>query len=119
MAWAGLQSAFEAWYARREVRSLARTRTAIEHHDRERARLEAQWEQVPNGASGVGMTYRLMHQIDKLGEEVGIAFGFDTIGLNSFETCRACVRCGPKHPAPGFDPESWLRRQVRLWEEGA
>jgi hypothetical protein len=50
------------------------------------------------------------------GEAVGIAFGLDTADRNSFETCKACVRPGKKHPAHP-DDLSFVRRMVKKWEE--
>ena len=50
-------------------------------------------------------------ELEQLGEAVGIAFGLDTADRNSMDTCKACVRPGPKVPAPGF-ATSFVRRMV-------
>ena len=104
--------------ARPQYNPLTRTKAALEKYDRERARLEAEleeaWDDV--GPNGVGRIMGLIDRIDALGEPVGIAFGHDTAGINSMDTCRACVRPGPAIPRPGHG-ESFVRRCVRMWEE--
>ena len=50
-------------------------------------------------------------EIEALEEAVGVAFGEDTQDINSIETCRQCVRPGPKVPGPGCEL-SFVRRCV-------
>lgn len=52
-----------------------------------------------------------LKRLDRLAEAVGYAYGLDTSDRNSVETCRQCVRPGPKIPAPGCEL-SFVRRMV-------
>lgn len=56
-------------------------------------------------------------RLEALGEAVGVAFGLDTADRNNLETCRQCVRPGPKNPSPGSEL-SFVRRMVLLSAEG-
>ena len=55
-------------------------------------------------------------RIEKMGEAVGEAFGFDTQDRNSVETCRQCIRPGPKVPGPGYEL-SFVRKTVAKWRQ--
>lgn len=54
------------------------------------------------------------YQDDPLAVAVGEAFGLDTADRNDPETCKACVRPGPREPRPGYGL-SFVRRMVRSW----
>ncbi len=49
---------------------------------------------------------------EKLGQEVGRAYGLDTADRNNLATCEECIRPGKAHPDHP-DDESFVRRMVR------
>jgi len=55
-------------------------------------------------------------ELERLGAAVGIAFGLDTADRNSMDTCKGCIRPGPREPAPGADL-SFVRKAVARWEQ--
>ena len=89
---------------------LCRTAKAIEEYDAYDARYE---KIAPTARDETALN--MLGKLNALGEAVGIAFGHDTAGLNSLDTCRLCVRPGARVPPPGFDNPSWVRRQVLRW----
>ena len=60
---------------------------------------------------------KLFDELDRLGHEVGIAFGEETKDRNDPATCAAVIRPGPKTPPLGETDVSFVRRMVRLWRE--
>lgn len=88
--------------------SLALTKSAIEAYDE----LDAQFQTT----LGIAESVALMHRLERLGEAVGAAFGEDTKSINNPDTCRGCIRPGPKVPGPGCEL-SFVRRMVKAWEE--
>lgn len=91
--------------------NLSRTAKAIQDYDERVPELERKLI-TPRDQYEVVAVVR---EIEKLDEAVGIAFGEDTRDRNNPETCRQCVRPGPKEPSPGFEL-SFVRRLVLEWE---
>lgn len=58
--------------------------------------------------------WKALAELNAAGEAVGYAYGLDTSDRNSLETCRSCVRPGPKVPPPGAEL-SFVRRMVADW----
>ena len=56
-------------------------------------------------------TMKVFAELERLAENVGIAFGEDTKDINNPETCRQCIRPGHKVPVPGQEL-SFVRRMV-------
>ena len=95
------------------MRDFSRTQEALRIYDEQEPILfnKVMATRIP-GESG-----RLMDEIDKLAEAVGIAFGEDTKDINNPETCRQCIRPGPAVPPPGAEL-SFVRKTIKKFAEG-
>lgn len=87
--------------------SLLRTKVALARYDR----LEPGLRQKLIATRHQDNVRLLDDLIERLGEDVGWAFGLDTADFNSVEDCRKLVRPGPPVPAPGCEL-SFVRRMV-------
>lgn len=65
-----------------------------------------------------GAAMKLFNELDRLGREVGVAFGEETKDRNNPQTCADCIRPGPKTLALGETEPSFVRRMVALSEGG-
>lgn len=83
-----------------------RTEAALAKYDAEVAAAWAKVNAMSNEELTDGHVYKAVHTENRLGREVGRAFGLDTADRNNVETCEGCVRPGP-----------WLRNIVATWRE--
>lgn len=92
------------------IRPLPKTRAAIEAYD-------ILYDQFN---SSLQISHRrwieFVSEIERLAEAVGIAYGEETCDINNPETCKQCIRPGPKVLPPGAEL-SFVRRMVNDWEK--
>jgi len=92
---------------KRDLPDLTRTALAIAAYDE----FDSRFDEVVN--MNTLHAVEALEKLEKLGWEVGHAFGLDTADRNSIQTCEQCIRPGFKVPGPGCE-ESFVRRMVKL-----
>ena len=89
---------------------LSRTKAAIEAYDT--------FDAAATMSGSQDEVLAELAELERLGKEVGRAFGLDTADRNNVRDCEMYIRPGNKTPPAGFQL-SFVRRMVARWVEGA